>query len=277
MIPKIIHKIIITDDYKIPKFDDIMKKAIDSFKIMNPNYEIRFYSGQDCVDYINKYYSEKELFMFNCLLPYAYKCDLMKYLILYNEGGYYSDMKMVCLEPFDNIFPEDIQWFSAIDRGYLNRMSNGFILSNKGNIFLKKTLDKIYTNCLLQKKGKTSLYPTGPAILAEIYNQHKSDDMGGIYIGKHIKDENDLYHFFDHNDKKFLKTKYTQENGKEFSAGSWDKFDNIKGNNYNHLWSNDNIYKKTPFIYNEKRFIFFTLIIIVVFKNICSKRKPYKK
>ena len=108
-------------------------------------------------------------------------------------------------------------------------MSNGFIVSNKDNIFLKKTLDKIYTNCLLQKKGKTSLYPTGPAILAEIYNQHKSDDMGGIYIGKHIKDENDLYHFFDHNDKKFLKTKYTQENGKEFSAGSWDKFDNIKG------------------------------------------------
>ena len=64
---------LITDDYKIPKFDERMKKAMDSFKIMNPNYDIRFYSGQDCVDYINKYYSEKELFMFNCLLPYAYK------------------------------------------------------------------------------------------------------------------------------------------------------------------------------------------------------------
>ena len=54
----------IYEDKKIGVFDMIygdyfcnLFEAMDSFKIMNPNYDIRFYSGQDCVDYINKYYS----------------------------------------------------------------------------------------------------------------------------------------------------------------------------------------------------------------------------
>ena len=242
IIPKIIHKIIITDDNKTPLFPELMLKAVYSFKIMNPNYELRLYNGDDCINYITTYFSKRELYAFNTLIPYAYKCDLMKYLILFNEGGYYSDMKSVCLKSFDDIFPEDIVWFSAIDRDFKDRISNGFLISTKGNIVLKETINSIIDNCIHKRVGETSLFPTGGALLSDNFVKHNTIQKG-MYIGKHKKESDNKFYFFDHNNNIFLKTKYTQENGTEFSSGSWDKFDYIQGNNYNILWKNHNVYK----------------------------------
>ena len=55
MIPKVIHKIIIVDDGKIPKFPDGMKNALETFYRMNPEYKVKIYSGNDCIEYIKKY------------------------------------------------------------------------------------------------------------------------------------------------------------------------------------------------------------------------------
>ena len=54
-IPRVIHKIIILDDMKTPEFDDSMKLAIQSFKTHNPDYEMRIYNGEDCIEYIKKH------------------------------------------------------------------------------------------------------------------------------------------------------------------------------------------------------------------------------
>lgn len=262
IIPKIIHKIIITDDNKTPIFPVSMLKAIDSFKIMNPNYELRLYNGDDCINYITKYCSKRELYAFNTLIPYAYKCDLMKYIILFNEGGYYSDIKSVCLKSFDDIFPEDIVWFSANDRDLNDRMSNGFLISNKGNLILKDTINSIFDNCINKTLGETSLYPTGPALLSEHFLKYDNIKKG-IYIGKHKKYYDNKFYFFDHNNNIFLKTKYTQDNGQEFSSGSWTNFDFMKGNNYNILWKNNNVYK----IHKKKNIKLFLFIIFMIILN----------
>jgi len=45
MIPKIIHKVIIVDDGKLPKLPDGMKKAMKTFYTLNPGYKIKVYTG----------------------------------------------------------------------------------------------------------------------------------------------------------------------------------------------------------------------------------------
>jgi len=103
MIPKVIHKVIIVDDGKIPTFPDGMKKSLETFYRINPGYKVKLYSGDDCIDYIKRYYDEEILEAFNTIKPYSYKCDLMRHLILYNEGGWYSDIRQVCLESLERL------------------------------------------------------------------------------------------------------------------------------------------------------------------------------
>ena len=160
-IPKIIHKIIIVDGYDTPELPPEMEKAIQSFKLLNPDYEIKIYNGKDCLNYIRNFYSYQEEFIFENLIPYAYKCDFMKYLILYNEGGIYSDMKMICLKSFDKIFPKNLKWYSAIDSNPA-RMANGFIVSVKEHPILLNTIQKIKKNFWDKDIGIDSLFPTGP-------------------------------------------------------------------------------------------------------------------
>lgn len=161
IIPKVIHKIIIVEGYKTPELPIDMEKSIESFKTMNPEYTIKIYNGNDCLKYIRDYYSYEEEFIFQNLIPYAYKCDLMKYLILCNEGGIYSDMKMICLHPFDKIFPENMKWFSAIDSNP-SRMANGFIISVPNHPILLNTIEKLKKNFWNKDLGIDNLYPTGP-------------------------------------------------------------------------------------------------------------------
>ena len=71
MIPRVIHKIIIVDGGKLPKLPDGMKKSLETFYRMNPGYKVKIYSGDDCIEYIKKYYNDETLEAFNAIKPYS--------------------------------------------------------------------------------------------------------------------------------------------------------------------------------------------------------------
>lgn len=100
-IPELIHKVLITDDGELPKLPEGMKRAFETWYRMNPGYRIKIYSGNDCIDYIKKHFDEKVLNVYNTLKPYAFKSDLIRQLILYKEGGWYTDTRMICLHPLE--------------------------------------------------------------------------------------------------------------------------------------------------------------------------------
>lgn len=267
-IPKVIHKIIITDDFLTPIFTEEINNAINSFKEMNNDYIIKIYNRNDCLRYIEKYYSIIEKTIFENLIPHAYKCDFMRYLILYNEGGIYSDMKMICLKPFKDIFPHDTQWFSAKDLEP-NKMANGFIMSIKGHPILNLAIEKVKYNFIKKDKGYDSLSPTGPVVLDYAFEKYRMNNcLDKILIGKHKKDEENKLYFYDHKGEKFIKTKFVRQDGKEFSSASWDILNNIKGNNYNILWKRDKVFRDDySLLYGDNRFrLFFVITIYILFK-----------
>ena len=128
MIPKIIHKIIIVDEGKLPKIQEGMSKAIETWYRLNPGYKVKLYSSESCINYIKRHFDDEILEAYNSLKPYAYKSDLMRQLILYNEGGWYTDIRMVCLEPLDELVKQNKKFYACIDKPQQQLcICNGFI------------------------------------------------------------------------------------------------------------------------------------------------------
>jgi hypothetical protein len=125
MIPRILHKVIITTNGGFPpylstilemmsnetmrlnyininnnnnNYTGSIEEAHISWYINNPNYDIRYYDLHRCRLYIKQYYHSLFLRAFDCIEAFAGKVNFFRYLVVYREGGYYSDWKQVCIK-----------------------------------------------------------------------------------------------------------------------------------------------------------------------------------
>ena len=228
-IPKIIHKIILLNDKNITTYPPDLQRAINSFKELNPDYELRVYNYNDCLRYIYQHFGPRMVEYFEKLKPYAYKSDLMRMLLLYNEGGFYSDMKEVCLKSFDEVFPKDMTWFSAYDRPVYH-MLNAFIAAPPHHPWIRNTIQLIIHNIDNRYYGNSPLYPTGPAIFfigCDLKNKKPTDCFGRF--------EASGIHRIYYKDTAVIQNKY--DNGKS----AWS---NSSGNDYSEMWDKNDVYEK---------------------------------
>lgn len=183
-IPRVLHKVIIIDGGDIPSLTPVAQDALDSFSRLNPEYEMRIYGGKDCEKYIIKHYGDKELHAFRTLIPYAYKADLFRYLVLYNEGGVYSDFRQMCLRPFKEYIPADAKWFSTIDGGSKHHggMQCHFLAAAPGQPTFRTAIDMIIDNVARRNYGCCNLGPTGPCLLGKAFRA--TPPFGPMYVGE---------------------------------------------------------------------------------------------
>ena len=231
LIPKVIHKIIIVDDGKMPKLPDGIKTSIESFYRMNPGYKIKFYSGDDCIEYIKKYFDEDVLKAYNALKPYAFRCDLMRQLILYNEGGWYSDIRQVCLKPIDALNNLQREYYTCVDSKINPHcMYNAFIGSIPKHPISKKMIDLILWNVEHKHYGIDCLYITGPGAYMNASIDYIKNNPQKCVIGQHTLDEHVVF-----SDVKFMKCKYNDAKGADNS--------DLPGtNDYGDMWRSGNVY-----------------------------------
>ena len=96
-IPTRINQVIIVNDMEIPQnLPTGFVNAMDSFKTMNPGYEYKLYSGNDCREYIKEHYGDYHLKLFDKLIPYAFKCDFFRLLLILREGGWCDRHSLTC-------------------------------------------------------------------------------------------------------------------------------------------------------------------------------------
>lgn len=237
MIPKIIHKVILVDEGKIPKLPDGMKGAIDTWYQMNPGYEVKLYSGDDCVEYIKNHFGEEMLRIYNTLKPYSYRCDLMRHLIMYHEGGWYTDARMACLKPLDTLEREGKEFYVSIDKPHKELyMYTGFIGSIPNHPISKKMIDIIKWNVTYRYYGKNPLYPTGPASYINACIDYTQTNPEKCMIGEHVFENGEQVIKFE--GMCFIKVKYNNARGGNNS-------DLTGTNNYNTMWENGTIYSST--------------------------------
>lgn len=237
-VPKVIHKVIIVDGGDMPEMPEGMKKALETWYNMNPEYEVKLYSGKDCEAYIQEHFDVEVLKAYRTLKPYAYKCDFMRHLLLYREGGWYTDMRMVCLEPLEALRRVGKDFYVCIDKPQQQFcMYNGFIGSAPKHPISKKMIDIIMWNIKQRHYGINCLSPTGPGAYVHACIDHLRMFPDQCSVGDHTFMEGEQVICF--YDSCVAKVKYN-------SAKGGDNSDTKGTNDYGHMWRTRDVYTSLP-------------------------------
>ncbi|MFZ4773198.1 MAG: glycosyltransferase family 32 protein [Chlamydiia bacterium] len=152
--------------------------VLDSWKNFHPDWEQKIWTDADMDtfvwpdDRLQSLYEEAETF--------AEKADLMRAVILSDEGGIYSDFDVVCLKKFDDLISSGITFFGGME-GYKEQglpisVNNALIGAAKGHPIINRLIEIIIENRNMDKNLGPHLR-TGPVPLTKAISdysmQHK--------------------------------------------------------------------------------------------------------
>ena len=183
-IPKKIHLIWLGTDNPRPQ------ACIQSWKRNHPAWEFKLWSEADLdkVDWINK----DHIATFAKARKWPAVADLMRYEILYREGGVYVDADSFSLRPMDNWLLENemfATWEDTLSRKRL--VNNAFLGSIPNNPFLefviktialKKELFKRWSWSRMRYVRMSAWRSVGPYQLTTCINNYNGSPYNGITI-----------------------------------------------------------------------------------------------
>lgn len=161
---------------------------------MNTEYEIRYFRLLLCRSYLKRYFHP--LFLrtfdcFDCIEPFAGKADLFRYLVVYREGGFYSDWKQECkLEGLLNwISQENATFFATWDKHWSPRkplpLANAFFGATPRSPVLAEAIRVVLQNTRMRQDLKVGLnvYDMTFIPLGDAFTRFET----GWTIGKSVK------------------------------------------------------------------------------------------
>ena len=158
-IAKVIHQ---TYHSKIVPLE--IQENIQHLKTLNPGWELKLYDDVDILNYIKFHYPEI-VDIYNKINPTygAAKADFFRYLVVYNEGGVYLDIKSSMSKPLNDILNSEdkyllCHWQNGPDDfhpniGFHDCIANPFgefqqwhVVATKGHPFLKAVIENVCNN-----------------------------------------------------------------------------------------------------------------------------------
>jgi len=184
-IPRIVNKIYFQKDGRFrdklppnaPSKDFLshysLVQAHRSWSSMNPGYNVRYFDLMSAREYLHNFFHPVFLRTFDCIQAFAGKSDFFRMALLYREGGFHTDWKMVCEEAelLDRI-ANSTDFFVAVDMGnpvaqLARRQSracaaNAFVGSVPGHPIVVRYLEIVMNHVQRSYYHQYSLYLTGP-------------------------------------------------------------------------------------------------------------------
>jgi len=149
-----------------------MIKCINKLKKDNPEFKFHLFDDNDCKNFIKEYFGNKVYEAYENLIPGAYKADLWRYCILYNNGGIYIDIKFHT-NNFNLKQLTDNNYFVKDRDGRWEKnkigIYNGFMISKPKNPIFLNCINDIIKNINSDYMGINSLYPTGPGLIGNYF------------------------------------------------------------------------------------------------------------
>jgi mannosyltransferase OCH1-like enzyme len=152
----------------------------EKWKILNPEYEIRLFNDQMCLDFLLEAYSQLHAEVFNFIPDGPIKADFWRLCIINKYGGLYVDADIEPIIPLKEYIEDDDDFVSCISHNfskdkYAFQLNPHFILSNKNNEFLQNTID-IYINLYINNKNSYNYWHWSICNLLQIegINEKKS-------------------------------------------------------------------------------------------------------
>ncbi len=236
-IPKIIHQ-----TYKTCHLPKELAEITESLRRLNPDWEYKFYTDEDILNYIKQHFDESILNAYLSINPVlgAAKADLFRYLAVYNEGGVYLDIKSTCIYPLSSIIQADTCFITAQRQneigqdyegvgkmGYIVKdlgISHGeyqqwFIIAEKNSPILKKMIEEFINNINTYTPWKYKfngygkrgvLFVTGPVVYTQVI--HEMKHLYPIQFFRYDKDIGLKYNAIKNNQShtKVLKNHYSK-------------------------------------------------------------------
>lgn len=169
-----ISQILITDHH-YEELPDYLKMATDSVKENIQHDHYHCYSKEELRTWILQEYGNSMLKAFDKLIPYAYKADLARYLLLYRFGGWYFDVTIRVLNGITSV-GQEVDFITFMDLPQYSEASfscaNGIIYSKANSPILESTILEVYHNIKNEYYGKSWLTPTGPLCLGKNVAKH---------------------------------------------------------------------------------------------------------
>ncbi len=220
--------------WKSNDMDIEMANTIKLIKNLNPEYEYNFLTDFDAEEYISKNFNDDVLDAFKTLNLGPFKADLLRYCLLYKEGGIYIDCKMIPTKPFRNIINSNDKCILVKNTFEKDQISiyNAFMCSEPNN--------QLFLNCIKQivKNSSKKFYPndvflvTGPSLVYQELKKLQLDTrlLKHPNIGLHYSNHNNG--IFDEFDKIIIFKTYK------------DYYKNNKGASYVNQYYSGNCYNK---------------------------------
>lgn len=111
------------------------------------------------------------MWAYNTLTPYAFRCDLARYCLLYIYGGIYIDLGVRLINPWQIPITKEVAAFRDVPfiTNSWTALQIGLLFSIPRQEEFKKAIDFIIENCRNKYYGKNPLYPTGPVVLGRAF------------------------------------------------------------------------------------------------------------
>lgn len=237
MIPKIIYKTGRWKEYKLP--EEIVH-IFDKIKKDNPGITLSYFDDSMCRSFILKNFKKEVVFAYDKLIPTAYKADLFRYCLMYQNGGIYADLLHRYSKPFDNIidFQKDELCLTRdkinIECGETEGIQISFMAAAPKNVLFLMVINQVVKNVRNNYYGKCPLAPTGPILFKEVLekaNKSLAIDLKHRYI---LQQRGNKYLVDNLNRTRFCTTKTEDLKKKLYPDLS---------KHYQELWVNKKIYK----------------------------------
>jgi inositol phosphorylceramide mannosyltransferase catalytic subunit len=195
-IPKIIRQ-----TFKTNKLPFITRWHINLFRKKNPAYQYEFYDDNRVEAFFAKEYGGDVFKAYQKLNIGAAKADLFRYAILYKEGGIYLDIDSYINQNLDTFIQPDDTAILTLERHH-NYYAQWALLYAPGHPFLKRTLDLVVDNILLNKHPYSVHAMTGPGVYTKAVNECLQEDPAISYrlfgrdYGKYLTVKYRLAKFF---------------------------------------------------------------------------------
>lgn len=227
-IQKVINKVYFSNS---GNFDTMIPEIIaahDTWTLKNHGYVINYYNLKQARAYIAANSSEQNLKAFDCIKSFAGKANLFRYILVYNEGGWYSDWKQVCLKQnlLDSFGNDSLVFFySKTAHGCVQ---NAIFGATKEHDMLRQLINLTVTNINNKRYGPDQLSAGGSVCaIGKIFYKNNITFQGYYFDVHHAGN------FFDNKDQKIVQHKC-------INCGSLLNWPN--GNDYGVLWHKKQLY-----------------------------------
>lgn len=164
-----ISQIYLTDnDSPLPAY---LAKCVEASKGLFPQFRHVLYNMEQARAFVMSHFGNEVLGAFDALNPYAYKADLLKYCLLFAEGGWYFD---IAVRPVASVsIPEKIETVAFKDMPIISQTSwtcqNSVLYAKPKTAIYSKAIELVLANCKNRYYGTNVLCPTGPVLLGKVF------------------------------------------------------------------------------------------------------------